>query len=185
MRHYVDLHLASFDASRLTRVMRILHSAFSRAPGRHALSLPSYATRNPFGVLRIFSESESVQATFADYVYGALRTEKVIIGYPASVPADFAGPFAVYARFRVPARNSLRDAQDLRRVTRMREAESRRLPYFRAESHSNGNAFSIFIERLDWTSERQDQDGDKAIERAMTDAYGLSRTTRQVPLPEL
>ena len=126
-----------------------IHGLLAADPGRIALGVP--AARQD--LLRLFAttpdELHALQAAmarrpwFRDYAQ---------LSAVLDVPADFGGPWAAFARYRIPTVKSDRHAVDgysALRERRLQQALDRRLDHFRAHSASTGSSFSLTVERID------------------------------------
>lgn len=158
----------------VNRLMSILHGAIRQMPGRFALAFPQArqgGRRHPGRLIRVFAESREV----LDDLVAAIEAHQVVresahLGYARSVPADFAGPWREYRRYRIPSRKSR-----LKRARSMRIEAADEMPYFRLTSRSNEQGFSLYL-----AVQPGRGPGD-----CQPDSYGLSVATRPFALPDL
>lgn len=181
--HYVDLELLggadTTDSPAVvlrSQAFQKLHGVFAKHPGEFALALPERG----LGALRVFASTREVLDTLAGVLDGDRWFRAYTrLGYPRAVPADFAGRWVAFARYRIPTVRSDRNAVDgisALRDRRLREAGRRRLDYFNVHSRSNGSRFSLTVERVE-------QDG--LPREGVPDSYGLSTRGRLFALPEI
>ena len=171
-----------------TMLFSVLHGIFKSNEGKYALALPSIRTgdtvRHPGSIFRVFYENEDEGNRLFLLLTGhkSLGDKIAVSPRPIPVPSDFSGEWAEYRRFRIPSRKStmLRDSMGNRsgittslRIKRMNLAES--LPFFRFNSKSTGQAFSLHIEQREGTPG----------EVFSPDGFGLSSETRSFALPVL
>jgi hypothetical protein len=99
--------------------------------------------------------------------------------YPRSVPEDYAGPWRLYQRFRIPSRKAERIPGRSVRLKRINEAAAQDLPFFQMASKSNGGRF-----RLYWSTQPY-ADNELHTHEPYPDSWGLSTTTNLVPIPDI
>lgn len=172
-RHYVDVQLGPRPSPILAALaLKVLHGVFGLHPGQYALALPDYP--RSFPRLRVFSTSrESL-----DRLFTASETTLEGIGrfaYPKTVPEDFAGSWTSYRRYRIPSRKAERKPDGNLRLCRIQAADAAELPYFALRSHSNGQAWRLYVEA-------QPASGSGPAE---PDTYGLATASRPFALPQL
>lgn len=171
--HYVDFQLGPRPSPiGATLMLKILHGVFAQHPGQYAIGLPDYP-RN-FPRLRVFSDERE----HLDRLVATLDEHGDVgkIGrfmYPKAVPADYAGPWMSYRRFRIPSRKAERNPEGNVRLRRIQAADDAEFPYFALHSKSNGQAWRLYVEAIPSL-----QPGSFA-----PDAYGLATASRPFALP--
>lgn len=181
-RWYCDIEVRSAPLPRPTaasNMVRVMHGAFRKAPGRYALAMPAH-NRLPHSVLRVFAASRDELDTLIENIRDAKTlAEQGVIQYPRAVPEDYAGTWSVYERFRIPSRRAERIPGQSVRLKRIQEAGAQELPFFQMKSDSNGGRFRLYWKPQPYTAERpNDHD-------SQPDSWGLSTSTNPVPLPDL
>ncbi|AZM95351.1 MAG: type I-F CRISPR-associated endoribonuclease Cas6/Csy4 [Gammaproteobacteria bacterium] len=179
---FCDVEIRPTSLSRpmaASAVARIMHGAFRKHPGRYALAMPGQR-QGPHSVLRVFAYSRDELDTLIDNIREAkaLR-EQAVIHYPRAVPEGYSGAWSIYQRFRIPARRSERIPGRSVRLKRVQEANANELPFFQMKSESNGGRFRLYWEKLSYTGTTPSND------ESVPDSWGLSTTTKPVPLPDL
>lgn len=154
-------------------MLRVLHGVFREYPGKFALALP----RRHFSRLRVFAETRED----LDLLVSSVRNHPAIrnygqIGYPDSVPSDFAGPWKRYSRFRIPTRKADRTPNNRLRRSRMEKAEQKNIPFFPMISYTSGQRFSLHVDI---------QNVSGCLEECQPDSYGLSVASKPFALPDL
>ncbi len=157
-------------------ILRVLHGAFRRHPGKFALALP-VKDKSHFACLRVFAQSRDD----LDLLVAAVEINPVIrdygrIGYPHGIPEGYDGQWKQYSRFRIPTRKADRDPDDALRSRRIAYADENGLPFFIVSSDSTKQRFGIYI-KVDLANANQAE--------CMPDSYGLSVCTRQFAVPDL
>jgi hypothetical protein len=182
---YVDIQSPDGRATAINgnNTFALLHGAITELPHQYALAIPGLylpSNRQPkqgedlrFSKLRIFAED--MQALEA--LNSALSADNIQLLYPKTIPADFAGEWGVFKRFKIPKRNQERNPENPLRLRRILQAEQLGLIYFNVLSKTNGHRFRLHIEL-----QRVEP---AVIAKGASDTYGLSSTTRMVPLPLL
>lgn len=182
-KHYVDITVAGNDKGvGLPRpvvagaILRVLHGAFRRNPGKFALALP-VKEKSHFACLRVFSETRDD----LDLLVATIENNPVIrdygqIGYPHVVPEGYDGPWKQYSRFRIPTRKADRDPEDALRSRRIAYADENNLPFFIVTSDTTKQRFGMYI-KVDHAQTHQSE--------CMPDSYGLSVSTRRFAVPDL
>lgn len=158
----------------VTRLVFVLHGAIRTLGSHYALALPAMRTgefRHPGRVVRVFAETREQLDGLLDNVEAHAVLKHFAIGRVRPVPADFAGPWREYRRFRTPGRSTSKPEWRARRL-----AEGDNLPYLRGASRSTGQAFSLRIQPLS---------ADNRTDECRPDSYGLSGCERAFALPEL
>jgi hypothetical protein len=181
--HYVDIEVIGNEkGGGLPRpvvagaILRVLHGAFRRHPGKFALALPAKEKSN-FSCLRVFSQTRSD----LDLLVATVESNPSIrdygrIGYPRVIPEGYDGPWKRYSRFRIPTRKADRDPKDALRARRIAHADKHKLPFFILSSVTSGQRFGLYIEVSPAELNR---------EECMPDSYGLSVSTRPFAVPDL
>ncbi|MBU2774263.1 type I-F CRISPR-associated endoribonuclease Cas6/Csy4 [Acidithiobacillus ferrooxidans] len=181
---YIDIHIhqgrdshlpTAQGASNLQILLDVLHGAFVEFPGTFALAFPDIQAgefRHPGGRVRIFAEeSEALRDLRALIDHSdSLDFRVKVKGDVQDVPADFAGPWVEYRRFRIPGKASRRPEF---RAARIEKADT--LPYIGVHSRSTDQYFVVYIDPM-VTDARLD---------GVSDSYGLSVSSRAVSVPDL
>ncbi|RDH41816.1 type I-F CRISPR-associated endoribonuclease Cas6/Csy4 [Zooshikella ganghwensis] len=151
------------------RVFYALNARFKDAPKTYALALPNYGQRNARGIFRVFAKQlESLVAlNLANDPVGPLCDFKM----PVPVAQDYAGPWCVYRRYRVPPRGRKN------RIQRLAYAFEHNLPRFVLHSQSNQQVFCVSVEKMP-VEEGQ-------LGEINTCNFGLSTTEQVTVLPDL
>ncbi|HOE41250.1 MAG TPA: type I-F CRISPR-associated endoribonuclease Cas6/Csy4 [Rhodoferax sp.] len=159
----------------LARLMRILHGVFQSKPETFAIALPSHG----FSSVRVFARDR----TELDFLAGAIQSHWFVrdytrLGYPAAVPADYAGAWVSYRRYRIPSAKSDRNAQ-ARQPTlgqrRSAQAQKDGLVYLISDSQSNQQKFSLFVQSMAAAGPGEFR----------PNSYGLSSSKRAFALPDV
>ncbi|MBN6744206.1 type I-F CRISPR-associated endoribonuclease Cas6/Csy4 [Acidithiobacillus ferrooxidans] len=181
---YIDIHIhqgrdsqipTAHGASNLQALLDVLHGAFVEFPGTFALAFPDVQVgefRHPGRRVRIFAEdAESLCGlrTLVDHS-DSLDFRVKVKGDVQEVPADFAGPWVEYRRFRIPGKTSRRPEF---RAARIEKADT--LPYIGVHSRSTDQYFVVYIDPIP-TNGRLD---------GVPGGYGLSVSSRAVSVPDL
>lgn len=157
-----------------SRLMGVLHGIFRNVPGSYAVALPQLRTgahRHPGAVVRVFAETrEGLESLLDNLEEHHVARDYFHVGRVRQVPADYAGAWVSYQRFRVPGRGS-RLGQA--RASRLDRAEE--VPYFMLTSASNRNSFSLHVTRVPG----------EACDSAEPDSYGLAVASRPFALPDI
>lgn len=181
MLHYTQIDLLSMaeetspETILLARLMKILHGVFRGKPETFAIALPARG----FSSVRVFArEREDL-----DFLVGAIQSHWFVrdyarLGYPVSVPADYAGPWVSHRRFRIPSARSDRNAepgQPTLGQRRSAQAQKDGLVYLICDSQSNKQKFSLFVKSM------------AAVEPGefRPNSYGLSSSERAFALPDM
>lgn len=179
---FCDIEIRPTSLSRpmaASAVVRVMHGAFRQHVGRYAIAMPGQK-QGPHSVLRVFASSRDELDTLIDNIREAKAlTEHATIQYPRAVPENYSGPWSVYQRFRIPARRSERIPGRSVRLKRVQEANANELPFFQMKSESNGGRFRLYWEKLLY------KDAPPQDNESIPDSWGLSTTTKPVPLPDL
>ncbi len=182
---YVDIKSADETASAVegNKIFALLHGAFKALPHKYALAIPGLylpGGRRPkqgedlrFSRLRVFAESMAA----LEALNAAITATNVQFLFPKVVPGDFAGEWGVFKRFQIPSRKQERNPDDPLRLRRLLQAEKEGLLYFNVVSKTNSQRFRLHVElqRVEPV----------VVAPGEPDTYGLSSTTRLVPLPLL
>lgn len=157
-------------------ILRVLHGAFRRHPGKYALALPG-KDKNLFNCIRVFSQTRGDLDLLVDAIVDnpAIR-DYGHIGYPRAVPENFDGPWKRYSRFRIPTRKADRDPDHALRTRRIAQADENKQPFFILSSVSTGQRFGLYVQ----IGPATDHQGE-----CMPDSYGLSVASRPFALPDL
>jgi hypothetical protein len=136
--------------------------------------------RRPHSVLRVFASTRDELDALIENVFDieALKGQAAP-QYPRSVPEDYAGPWRLYQRFRIPSRKAERIPGRSVRLKRINEAAAQDLPFFQMASKSNGGRF-----RLYWSTQPY-ADNELHTHEPYPDSWGLSTTTNLVPIPDI
>lgn len=181
--HYVDIDVpGNKKGGGLPRpvlagaILRVLHGAFRRHPGKFALALPG-KDKSHFTCLRVFSQTRGD----LDLLVAAVENNPAIrdygrIGYPRLIPERYDGPWKQYSRFRIPTRKADRHPEDALRARRIAQADHKKLPFFILSSVTSGQRFGLYVEVGTAAAHR---------EECMPDSYGLSVATRPFAVPDL
>lgn len=181
MLHFTQIELLSMSEEAspkpilLARLMSILHGVFRSKPETFAIALPARG----FSSLRVFARDRAD----LDFLAGAIQSNWFIrdytrLGYPVSVPADYAGPWVSYRRYRIPAVKSDRNAepgQPTLGQRRSAQAEKDGLVYLISHSESNQQKFSLYVQSVA---------GDGPGE-FKPNSYGLASSERVFALPDM
>ncbi len=178
---YVDILPSSMTGKEASRVFGLLHGAFRTiSDHKYALVLPGLYTKTPgklkfgedkrFERIRVFAESMAALCCLAEAVPG----ENFL--FPKTVPEDFGGNWGVLARFQIPVRKKERHPERPVRMKRILQADEKNLPYFDVYSRTHEKAFRLYMELRPINRELVSEVG-------LPDSYGLSSSTRVVPLP--
>lgn len=179
-QHYVDIEIRGSESGGgfprpvlAGAILRALHGAFRKHPGKFALALPG----SPFTALRVFAEGREDLDTLHEEVgtHPAVR-DYGRFGYPQNVPSDYKGPWKRYARFRIPTRKADRSSDSRLRRARLEKAGEDNLPFFPMHSNTSGQSFSLHVEV---------QDTSGPLEECLPDSYGLSVASRPFALPDV
>lgn len=156
-------------------VFGALHQQFRRQPGQYAVAFPS--RHGHLALIRVFAEGRPQldQLVAAVATAGSVR-DYAHIGYPQWVPADYAGPWLQYRRYRIPTRKADRHEGAPLRARRLAAADARNLPYLLVRSGSTGQAFGLRFEVIPGAA----QSGE-----CQPDGYGLARASAPFSLPDL
>lgn len=174
-QHYVDFTLGPRPSPATAALaLKVLHGVFSSHPGQYALALPDYP--RSFPRLRVFATSREdldqlVAATETHHTFGEIGR----FTYPKSVPEDFSGRWISYRRYRIPSRKAERNPGSNLRLRRIQTADKADLPYFTLQSHSNGQAWRLYVQT----------EAGSATESLEPDGYGLASASRPFALPDL
>ena len=181
MLHYTQIDLlpmAEEDSPQpilLARLLKILHGVFCEKPETFAIALP----RQGFFSIRVFSREREALDSLAKAAQSHwFVRDYTRLGYPVSVPADYAGAWMTYRRFRIPSAKSDRNAvpgQLTLGQRRSAQAQKDGLIYLISDSQSNQQRFSLFVK-----SEPATGAGD-----FRPNAYGLSSLERAFALPDI
>lgn len=157
-------------------ILRVLHGAFRRHPGKFALALPG-KDNSLFTCIRVFSQTRGELDLLVDAIVDnpSIR-DYGRIGYPRAVPEKFDGPWKRYSRFRIPTRKADRDPDHALRIRRIAQADENKLPFFILSSVSSGQRFGLYVE----IGSAADHQGE-----CIPDSYGLSVATRSFAVPDL
>jgi hypothetical protein len=180
-RWYVDLEVRSAEDDRTgsCRVLRgvalaQLHAVFVEYPGRFAVALALDSRQ-----LRVFASSRDDLDILAGALEGrAWIRDYAMLSYPRMVPTDYSGRWWTYRRFRVPTeRTDRRTGGDkgALRLRRLRYVEAAKLEYFKIRSGSNGNTFTVIVERVP---------GSPQLSECAPNGYGLASAKNLFSLPE-
>lgn len=158
----------------MARLIKVLHGIFADHPGVYALALPGMRTgehRHPGHVARVFAENRDLLHDVQDALQRNERIHGyVLYGRPTDIPADYAGPWIEYRRYRIPGtRSRLEKCRDYR----LNHADT--LPYVRLGSKTTGQAFSLYFAVYE---------GEKTSD-CQPDSYGLSIPTRRFCVPDI
>ena len=181
MLHYtqIDLLVMAEEASPqpilLARLIKILHGVFCEKPETFAIALPAQG----FSSVRVFSRDRAE----LDFLAKAVQSHWFVrdytrLGYPVSVPADYAGAWMTYRRFRIPSAKSDRNAkvgQPTLGQRRSAQAQKEGLVYLISDSQSNQHKFSLFVKCEAATGPGEFR----------PNAYGLSSSERAFALPDI
>lgn len=156
------------------QVMQVLHGVFRQSPGMYALALPN--RRNHFLCLRIFAGSRDALDQLAGVLAGKPGLN-LQLGRTYPVPADHAGSWSSYRRYRIPTRKAERLPQGMVRQRRIMEADAAGLPFFQLRSVSNGAHFGLRVQILEGAAANTGA--------CAPDSYGLAVSSRPFSLPDL
>lgn len=180
---YVDLHLlplgehgvAAANPRATGIVFGAVHRCFRQRAGCFAVAFP--ASRGFLSVIRVFASSrDDLDALAESLLPLPVIRDYTSLGYPRSVPKDYAGPWLQYRRYRIPSRRSDRHAGAPCRARRIAEAEKNRLPYLLVHSSSTQQSFGLRFEILP---------GQPNDTECRPDSYGLARAQAAFSLPDL
>ncbi|WP_139851754.1 type I-F CRISPR-associated endoribonuclease Cas6/Csy4 [Acinetobacter pullicarnis] len=198
--YYLDIRIleTSDDADLTIEVLRnqiysILHGVFRQMPNCFALALETSprlrkkmkdaelkygrAARANFDILRIFSAQQSDLEAFIDLIKGNWKIrDYTVLHVPIPVPTAKITGWKSYRRFRIPTRKAelnltSNNGQESLHSRRMKQAKA--LPYFKVQSQSNGQQFTVSIDIQDTIDAGQ----------GLPDGYGLARKTQAFSLP--
>ncbi len=162
------------------RVVEALHPAMARHPGCFALAFP-YAKQGPTTTpghhVRVFATDRTLLEGALDIIECETLRECVHAGRIRDVPADWAGNFVAYERFRIPSRRGKGTPEQMskrQRIRHKRLAQARDLPFVKVHSKSTGQLAVLTFTTL--IAPNKGLSG-------QPDAYGLSRPQATVWLP--
>ncbi len=165
-------------AASMAHLLQVVHGARMSRGIHFAVALPCMRQgENPYpgNMMRVFASQESDLALLLyDINANELLNGRVNAGKLHVVPADFAGPWVEYRRFRIPGRKSRTQET---RARRMQIGDER--PYLRLASKSTRSVHSVRIEEVRHAS--NPVDGKDFV----PDCYGLSVSTRRFALPAM
>jgi CRISPR-associated endoribonuclease Cas6/Csy4 subtype I-F len=155
-------------------VLSHLHPFFKRHPVSYALAVPKDVRK-----LRIFASAREDLDRLVDYLsrINWIR-DYARMHYPRSVPADFAGPWTVYRRYRIPTLKTDRKKDEQHGALRQRRLNTvigEKMDYFKLRSSSNQQVFTLVVERRAGTLSGECQ----------PNGYGLSSGENAFGLPEV
>ena len=157
------------------RLLAMLHAFFEKHESRYAVAIP-----NGGRGLRVFASAREELDALAAYLQPqAWFRDYARLAYPQMVPANFAGTWTSYARFRIPTLKSDRKTGDEHgqlRTRRMKAAADARMDYFILRSHSTGQGFTLTVQR---------DRGAAPIGECLPNSYGFGSSSRAVSLPDL
>lgn len=155
------------------QVMQVLHGVFRQQPGQYALALP--CRQQPFRCLRLFASCRETLNQLIEVLDGKPGLN-LQLGCVRPVPADFAGSWSSYRRYRIPTRKAERLPQGTVRQRRIQEADAANLPFFQLRSVSTGAHFGLRVQIVS---------SEAGQHPCAPDSYGLAVTSRPFSLPDL
>jgi hypothetical protein len=171
---YIDIETGATVESLpvVGRVVWVLHGILRKQPGLFAVAFPRLKKgegRHPGNLVRVFSDSAEKLKQVLQSLQENERVQQYVSYYkPKPVPEDFDGAWVEYRRYRIP---NTRSRLDKCREYRLNAAEA--VPFIRATSKTNGQAFSLHIDAVPGVKP----------DTCVPDSYGLSVVTRTFALP--
>lgn len=177
-RFYIDINVKVADKGAASlphtssKIISLLHPYFSKNPKKYAIDLPF--TKSLFTCIRVFGETMEDIVSVGKFLQESKIDKYGLMTFPEAVPVDFYGQGVMLNRYRIASHNSRTQAC---RFNRLKYAEEKELPYFMLKSKSNGQPFSLHIER-NLVDRYQEQE-------CFPNGYGLGSKERLVLLPVL
>lgn len=168
----------------LSKTVQLVHAFMTRQKLKMAVAFPDAVVgdqRAPGKTVRVFAEFEQDLENLANDFEICEFAETVHLLRIKTVPADFAGPFVEYRRFRI---RRYEDGSNLAREEQIQR--SRFLPAIMFTSKSNGQPFTMFFDVIARNSAVVECTA-KYVSNAGEgpNGYGLSTPDRPFALPSL
>lgn len=163
------------------RMLVLLHPLFAARPHTYALAIPGRQGHTVNGgTLRIFASCrEDLDALAATLIPLPWMRDYARLQYPMSVPADYAGAWTAFRRYRVPALKSDRktgEAFGQLRQRRMAAIDKEKMDYFIIDSKTTAQRFTLAVRR---------EPGAPPEKECLPNSYGLCSGHNFFCVPEM
>lgn len=164
-------------------MLAALHPLFAAQPHTYALSIPAgqeAVRKSGGGTLRVFASGRADLDRLAEALSrSAWLRDYAHLRYPLAVPADYAGPWAAFRRYRVPSLRSDRKAgaeHGQLRQRRMAAMAEERMDYFILTSTTTAQRFSLAVWR---------ESGGPPQGECLPNSYGLCSAHNLFCVPDM
>jgi hypothetical protein len=162
-------------AKAASTLMKGLHAAFSEHSSvQFVLALPFAESGSPqkkMSVFRVFAASFEDLALLNSFISNHPQYDALFYGkFPQPVPADFAGEYKAYTRFRIATRSSPQ-----KRYNRMVKVAEQGTLWIDMTSKENGNRFRMYIDVI----------SGEPSDTGVVNSYGLSNANNPLFVPAI